>query len=143
MAEQAKFQLTLELRQIEGTEIMREPVRIDKLISVDMHRNNHVLVPTNYGALARIDVGNITGGISTPQCLLVYAPDRPVRIAVNPSADLTNAASYNSYTSNAPSAQLMLLANLDGSDLNVDQIDLACAHATLTSKTTVAASGDD
>ena len=143
---QAKFQISLEVRQLDGEEVLRDPITITQTVDVDMHKGGvHYNVPA---ASAAFGLKNIkeTNGIQAPSMLLVYSPDGAVRILANPNADLTGDAAFNTPTlasPGAPLAHLALFVNLDGSDMGLDTLDLSNPHATLVRKVLVMASGED
>jgi len=139
---QKKFQVSVEIRQLDGEEVLRDPITITRTVDVDLHRVSDYKIPAAYAAFAWKDTKE-TAGVQAPSLVLAYSPERPVRMAINPSADRTTAGDFNAYTANAVLAQLALFVNLDGSDLGLDNIDFGCPDATNTAKVTLMASGED
>lgn len=138
---QPSFQVTIVIRQLDGEGVLRDPITITNTVNVDLHRVSQYLLPASYAAFVYKDTKE-TAGIAAPSMVMAYSPDRPIRMAINPSADRTAGADFDTYTANAPLAQLALFVNLDGSDLGLDKIDFGNPIAG-TTNVTLMVSGED
>lgn len=123
---QASFQVTVEIRQLDGEEVLRDPITINEKIDVDLHKAVGYRLAAAGGTKTVNPIE--TSGVQAAQMVVIYSPDDEIDI------DLTAAP--------VATGNLALFVNLEGNDLGLGDIVITNNDATLTRDVQYQVSGD-